>query len=485
MVPNSCYSLVDPTPVSKPRLIGWSDEMAERLGLERPQADSGGEQILAGNQITASMKPFAACYGGHQFGNWAGQLGDGRAIVLGELNDRQGGVWELQLKGAGPTPYSRHADGRAVLRSSLREFLASEAMYHLGVPTTRALALTLTGDLVNRDMFYDGNPKDEPGAITARMAPTFVRLGNFEILTAQRDTVALKQLADWTIIHHFKDIDVTAPNAYQLWFNRICSTTAELMVEWLRVGFVHGVMNTDNLSVLGLTIDYGPFGFLDDYDPAWTPNTTDLPGRRYCYGQQAPIAMWNLERMARAIAPLFKTPDDLRGGLELYVATYEKAFAKMMAGKLGLRKIEGEEDLKLITDLNALLQDLPMDMTIFFRSLAGGNWESGASAEMSGEHRASVNAWCDRLAARASADKMHEIDRLNLMNQMNPYIIPRNYLLYQVISGVEEGDLAPFEKLYSALKTPYDDNARTREYAGRAPEWAKNTPGSSTLSCSS
>lgn len=483
-VPKACYSLIDPEPVKAPQLIGWSEDMAARFGLDRSGAD-----ILGGNRLLPSMKPYAACYGGHQFGNWAGQLGDGRAITLGEMIDRQGQAWELQLKGAGPTPYSRHADGRAVLRSSLREFLASEAMYHLGVPTTRALSLVQTGETVSRDMFYDGNPRGEPGAITARMAPTFLRFGNYEIHAAREDFETLKTLVDWTIKYHFKDLDPSSPSAYFEWFRTMCVSTAQLMVEWLRVGFVHGVMNTDNMSVLGVTIDYGPFGFLDSYDPAWTPNTTDLPGRRYCYGQQAPVALWNLKCLAQALIPLFKNPDELNEGLEQFVKTYESAFLKMMAGKLGSRDLSDAEGLSLITDLNGLLQQQELDMTLFFRLLANARQAADLSdAFYSPPNPETINAlnlWLRQLQSRIEADNQPPEQRLAAMNRLNPRIIPRNYLLYKVIEEVERGDLSSFEKLYAALREPYNDKPAFDLFTVKRPDWARETPGSSTLSCSS
>jgi uncharacterized protein YdiU (UPF0061 family) len=483
-VHKACYSLVAPEPVSAPKLIGWSDDMGKRFGLKR-----SGEDILAGNKILPGMKPFAACYGGHQFGNWASQLGDGRALVLGELKDQAGELWELQLKGAGKTPYSRHADGRAVLRSSLREFLASEAMFHLGVPTTRALSLMLTGDTVERDMFYDGHSRAEPGAITTRMAPTFVRFGNFEIQAARDDFEILKTLADWTIKHHFKEIDLSSPQPYQDWFTTVCESTAKLMVEWLRVGFVHGVMNTDNMSILGLTIDYGPYGFLDAYDPAWTPNTTDLPGRRYCYGQQAPIALWNLRCLAFSLKSLVKNPEDFQNGLDRYVKVYESEFKKMMAGKLGLRDLEDQDGLSLIQELNELLLLEDVDMTIFFRKLAhtrqAGDLTEAFYAAPGAATLNALTLWLQRLQAHIERDKRPPQERRFIMNKHNPRIIPRNYLLYKVIEDVEKGDLTSFENLYSALRQPYNDEPAFDSLSVKRPDWARQTPGSSTLSCSS
>src|SRR4051794_25208103 len=275
-VHGASYTPVAPTPVAAPRLLAWSDDLAERLGLGRP--DAAMVEVLAGNRVLPGMQPYAARYGGHQFGHWAGQPGDGRAIPLGELLARDGTRHELQLKGAGPTPYSRTADGRAVLRSSLREFACSEAMHWLGVPTTRALSLVATGENVIRDMFYDGNPEPEPGAVVCRVAPSFVRFGNFQIHAAHQELDALRRLADYVIREHYPG------STYHDFFHELCRRTALLMVDWMRLGFVHGVMNTDNMSILGLTIDYGPYGWLEGYDPLWTPNTTDAQGRRYAYG---------------------------------------------------------------------------------------------------------------------------------------------------------------------------------------------------------
>ena len=251
-VPGVCYSRVEPTPVCDPHLLAWSDDFAAFLGLEKPGERGEAVDVLAGNLVTPTMKPFAARYGGHQFGNWAGQLGDGRAISLGEIEARDGTSWEIQLKGAGPTPYSRRADGRAVLRSSLREFLCSEAMHHLGVPTTRALSLVATGDSVVRDMFYDGNAQSEKGAIVARVAPTFIRLGNFELMSAMGEDDNLRDLADYTIRHHYPELGEPSNEVYFSWFEEICRRTAVMISHWMTVGFVHGVMNTDKPVDSGL-----------------------------------------------------------------------------------------------------------------------------------------------------------------------------------------------------------------------------------------
>ncbi len=348
-VQGALYSHVDPTSVAAPRLIAYSREVASLLGIDAGFiASPEFAQIFGGNTLLKGMQPYAANYGGHQFGNWAGQLGDGRAITLGETINAAGERWELQLKGAGPTPYSRSADGRAVLRSSVREFLCSEAMHHLGVPTTRALSLVATGESVMRDMFYDGHPQPEPGAIVCRVASSFIRFGNFELPAARGDITLLNRLVDFTIQRDFPEL--VAGNSERRraeWFAQVCERTARMVAHWMRVGFVHGVMNTDNMSILGLTIDYGPYGWIDDFDPDWTPNTTDAQGRRYRFGHQAQIAHWNLACLAGALAPVFTSEDPLHAGLQTYVDTFTAADRGNIAAKLGLAACL-DEDVELM-----------------------------------------------------------------------------------------------------------------------------------------
>lgn len=377
-VAGSCYSKVRPTPASAPKLLAYSPEMARTLGLSCNDCLTDHfTRLMSGNALLPGMKPYAMCYGGHQFGQWAGQLGDGRAINLGEVLTQTGQHWTLQLKGAGLTPYSRMADGLAVLRSSVREFLCSEAMFHLGIPTTRALSLTQTGSSVIRDMFYDGNPKEEPGAIVCRVAPSFIRFGSFEIFSARGEQDVLKQLADFTIRsdfpHLLKKTDQPNQTTYIHWFEEICRLTAGMIVHWQRVGFVHGVMNTDNMSILGLTIDYGPYGWLDTYDPDWTPNTTDRYQRRYRYGQQPDIALWNLLQLANAIYPLIDDAAPLQQALVLYQDSYKQGWQDTFAQKLGFKHHRNPKDTELIQQLLDLLAEQETDMTIFFRLLANVN----------------------------------------------------------------------------------------------------------------
>ena len=369
-VSGALFSRVNPTPVKAPTLLAYSREVAGLLGLEAADLESSqAAEILSGNQLLDGMQPYAANYGGHQFGHWAGQLGDGRAITLGETINAAGQRWELQLKGAGLTPYSRTADGRAVLRSSLREFLCSEAMHHLGVPTTRALSLVATGESVLRDMFYDGNPRREPGAIVCRVAPSFIRFGNFELPASRGELELLKQLVDFTIHRDFPELSSSGETRYADWFAQVCMRTAGMVAHWMRVGFVHGVMNTDNMSILGLTIDYGPYGWIDNFDFDWTPNTTDAQGRRYRFGQQAQIAYWNLTCLANALVPVFASVEPLNAGLQAFIDTYTQMEREHIAGKLGLQQCL-PEDVDLMNSLYALLQSAEVDMTLFFRALS-------------------------------------------------------------------------------------------------------------------
>ena len=500
-VHNACYSWVKPTPVSAPRLLAWSEDMGNLLGISRPAAVvSAAVEVLAGNRLLPGIRPFAACYGGHQFGQWAGQLGDGRAISLAEVISPAGQRWELQLKGAGPTPYSRRADGRAVLRSSLREFLCSEAMHHLGIPTTRALSLVTTGDGVVRDMFYDGNPQTEPGAIVCRVAPSFVRLGNFELFASRSEVETLRRLADYVMATHFPELGPpSSKESYAAWFAEVCRRTAVLIAHWMRVGFVHGVMNTDNLSILGLTIDYGPYGWLEPYDPAWTPNTTDESGRRYCYANQPRIGWWNLAQFGRALQPLLETTEAIEAGLAVYRTTFEQTYRHLMAAKLGLATLEDADDEKLLADLFALLQLVETDWTIFFRKLAHVPIEARSDAELleplraayyapdalTPRHEAQTADWLRRYLARIRRDPAEPAVRQARMRQANPKFVLRNYLAQQAIDAAEGGDPSLIESLLNVMRHPYDEQPQHDALAGKRPEWARHKPGCSALSCSS
>ena len=500
----ACYTRVAPMPMPEPRLLGWSDALASELGLLRPDAPvDASVEVLTGSRLLPGMQPYAARYGGHQFGHWAGQLGDGRAITLGELRAADSTIRELQLKGAGLTPYSRTADGRAVLRSSVREFLCSEAMHHLGVPTTRALSLSATGESVVRDMFYDGHPKAEPGAVVCRVSPSFVRFGNFEILAACEEDALLQRLADYVIDRHFPELGPPAVDRHARWFAEICRRTGLLLAHWMRVGFVHGVMNTDNMSILGLTIDYGPYGWLEGYDPAWTPNTTDAAGRRYCFGRQPQIALWNLARLAEALLPIIPDEKLLQDALGLYRDTYEAASRQMLADKLGLPGTAVPADDPLVESLFDVLQGSETDMTIFFRRLARvpvGEAARGLDdvalvaplldalyddRARSGAHLARLAGWLRSYGARVAHVGEAPDARTARMDMVNPKYVLRNYLAQQAIDALANGDDGMLRKLLQVLERPYDEQPEHEDLAVKRPEWARHRPGCSALSCSS
>lgn len=509
-VTGAIYSRVNPTPVKNPQLVAGAKEVAALIDLpESIFAQPEFAQVFGGNQLLAGMAPHACCYGGHQFGNWAGQLGDGRAINLGEVRNQQGEYWTLQLKGAGPTPYSRTADGLAVLRSSVREFLCSEAMFHLRVPTTRALSLITTGEWVRRDMFYDGNPQLESGAVVCRVAPSFTRFGNFEILSARGDVDLLKQLADFTIRTDFSHLlegesVVIDPDIYRQWFNEICISTAQLIAHWMRVGFVHGVMNTDNMSILGLTIDYGPYGWLEGYEPDWTPNTTDAQGRRYRYINQPRIALWNLAQLANAIYPLINDVEPLQQALENYRIEYERCAQRDMANKLGLSQFDPTRDQVLTENLLQVLQTAEIDMTIFYRTLAhlvlddihqytDQQWvdivRSAYYSDPDATAEAAMANWMRCYAQRLQQDYVlngnDDIQRRERMNAVNPKYVLRNYLAQQAIDKASEGDNSEVEKLLQILRKPYAEQPEHEAYFAKRPEWARHKAGCSMLSCSS
>lgn len=492
----ACYSRVIPRRSPAPVLAAWNDDIAATLGIScQEHTRQDWAEVLSGNHLLPGMEPFAMCYGGHQFGHWAGQLGDGRAINLGEVEGTDGSRLTLQLKGAGRTPYSRQGDGLAVLRSSLREFLCSEAMHHLGIPTTRALSLVLTGEQVIRDILYDGHPKPEPGAIVCRIAPSFIRFGNFEIYTARQDKKTLKTLLDYTICNNFPHLGPPSPEIYQRFFQEICTSTMELIVHWMRVGFVHGVLNTDNMSILGQTLDYGPYGWLEGFDPEWTPNTTDAGRRRYCYGKQPSIGLWNLTQLANAILPVTGNRQQLEESLQQAGNYFLQRWHETLAAKLGFATFTGKRDEQLFSELTALLQETETDMTLFFRNLAdstsgdpipvlGRAWYKPDEAA-GRDYRARLTRWLKQYQKRLDEEAQDTARRREAMNRVNPKYVLRNYLTQQAIDRAEKGDFSEIQELLAVMHHPYDEQPDKERFAEKRPEWARNKAGCSMLSCSS
>lgn len=493
---NACFSYVTPKPTSKPEMIHVSPEMVKSIGLSIADTKSKDFlEVFTGNTVLPNTKPYAMCYGGHQFGNWAGQLGDGRAINLCEI-ENHGKKWQLQLKGAGETPYSRSADGLAVLRSSVREYLCSEAMFHLGVPTTRALSIALSGDNVLRDVMYDGNPAHEKGAIVCRVAESFLRFGSYQIFAARQDVKTLKTLVDYTLKHHFSHLGEPTKATYIQFFKEVSDRTLQMIIHWQRVGFVHGVMNTDNMSILGLTIDYGPYGWLEGYDYGWTPNTTDREHKRYRYGNQPHIGLWNLVQLANALYPLINEAEPFELILNSYKAKFEKESLDMMRSKLGLQ-IADEQDQKLIDELEDILHLTETDMTIFFRNLANFKKDSDVKAielvkdafykpdEVVANILKRWTSWFTSYALRLKKESLNDYQRKSRMNGVNPKYVLRNYMAQLAIDEADKGSFDLIKELFQLLKKPYDEQPKYEKWFAKRPEWARHKVGCSMLSCSS
>ncbi|WP_291287417.1 protein adenylyltransferase SelO [Flavobacterium sp.] len=496
-VSNALFSYVDPTKPSNPKLIHASAEVAELVGISTAEIQSESFlNVFSGKEILPETRPYAMCYAGHQFGNWAGQLGDGRAINLTEVehNDES---FTLQLKGAGKTPYSRTADGLAVLRSSVREYLCAEAMFYLGVPTTRSLSLITSGDQVLRDILYNGNSAYEKGAIVCRVAPSFIRFGSFEMLTARNELQNLKQFVEYNIKHYFPEIKGEPKEQYLQFFKAVADTTREMILHWQRVGFVHGVMNTDNMSIHGITIDYGPYGWLENYDPNWTPNTTDSQYRRYRFGNQPQIAQWNLYQLANAIYPLINEAEPLEKILESFITDFDSDYKTMFLSKLGLFT-STETDSELITALENTLQLSETDMTIFFRNLS--NIQKSDSAEkaiekikdafyipeqISGTVLESWQNWFTAYLERLQTESLSDQERAEKMNTINPKYVLRNYMAQLAIDAADKEDYSLIDELYTLLQKPYDEQPEYQKWFAKRPDWARSKVGCSMLSCSS
>ena len=481
-VPGACWSRCSAEPMPEPILRLWNDDLSTTLG--HPAKDA---MVWTGGRPEPGMDPHAHRYGGHQFGSWAGQLGDGRALSLGHVRGEAGWT-EVQLKGAGRTPYSRRGDGRAVLRSSLREYLCSEAMHHLGVPTSRALALCTTGESVRRDMFYDGHPSLEPGAVVTRTAPSFVRFGSFQILAADGAETALRRLMAHVIETYEPEVtaEVGSDAAVVHWLTLVAQRTASMVSGWMQHGFVHGVMNTDNMSIHGITIDYGPFGWLEAHDPAWTPNTTDLPGRRYRYAAQPSVAAWNLARLLDAVSGVMQDAARLERVMEAYATRYATLRVEAWASRLGLGSWT-HEDETLVSEFQHVLHAMEMDGHRTLRALTDGATTSAELMEAGciygpNEEGDRLDAWLTRWLERCDGSP----DR-TAMQGSNPVFRVRNWVLQLAIDAAEAGDWTKAAALSERLKHPFDHRPEDEDawWSGPRPAWAMTRPGCSTLSCSS
>ena len=484
--PEVLFCFIKPAEFQNTNLIDFNENLSVEIGLGALEND---KDFLVAQNLPSNVRTYATAYAGHQFGNWAGQLGDGRAIYAGEIINENHQT-EIQWKGAGATPYSRHADGRAVLRSSIREYLMSEAMFHLGIPTTRALSISKTGEDVIRDIQYSGNPQKEQGAVVVRTAESFLRFGHFELLSARNQTDLLKQLADYTIENFYPEVNSeNNHNKYLDWFQAVCDRTLKMIIDWYRVGFVHGVMNTDNMSILGLTIDYGPFSMMDGYDLEFTPNTTDLPGKRYAFGKQGQISHWNLATLANAIFPLVNDADALEKILDNYGKKFWTDHDKMLANKFGLDEVL-QEDERFFTDWQQLMQDLNLDYTLFFQSLEKpvldikiDDFSNSFYRKLSESELSRLSNFIEKYQKRKHRNKISEQESLELMSKTNPKFILRNYLLFEAIQDAEQDNYERFFELKEALENPYEN--RFPQFNQKRPSKYDNQIGCSQLSCSS
>ncbi len=484
-LPGTFYTRLPPTPLPEPYFVAASPAAASLIGLAPDSLRLPSAVLpLAGSALFDGADPLAAVYAGHQFGVYVPQLGDGRALLLGAVRGADGQLWELQLKGSGRTPYSRMGDGRAVLRSSIREFLCSEAMHALGIPTTRALAITGSDYPVFRENV-------ETAAVVTRMAPSFVRFGSFEYFFWRQDHESLRRLADAVIDAFYPECRAAGQGAgpYLALLREVARRTARLIAGWQGVGFCHGVMNSDNMSILGLTIDYGPFGFLDGFDAGHVCNHSDTHGR-YAYDQQPAIAHWNLYCLGQALIPLTEDVDATRAACDAFVDEYAGAIDAVMHAKLGLATVE-PGDQALIARLMQLLHANRADWTLFWRGLsrlraAGPDPEADAAVRDLFADRAAFDAWAADYRARLRREASHDAERAARMNRVNPRIVLRNHLAEIAIrkargDGGKPRDFSEVERLLRALARPYDDDPEFDDYAAPPPDWASGL----VLSCSS
>ncbi|MET0982817.1 MAG: protein adenylyltransferase SelO [Telluria sp.] len=478
-LPPAFYTRLMPTPLPAPYFVAASSRAAALVGIE-PAALEQDDFVatFTGNRVPDGSEPLSAVYSGHQFGVWAGQLGDGRAILLGDLDGPEGRM-ELQLKGAGKTPYSRMGDGRAVLRSSIREFLCSEAMAALGIPTTRALVITGSNQRVMRENI-------ETASVVTRMAPSFVRFGSFEHWHSRDRAEELRLLADYVIDTFYPDLK-TAANPYQALLAEVTRRTARMIAGWQSVGFMHGVMNTDNMSILGLTLDYGPFGFMEAFDVNHICNHTDQGGR-YSYANQVAIGHWNCYALGNALLPLIDSVDAAQEALDVYMPEFERKLDELLHAKLGLARVE-EGDRALFDGLFTIMQASHVDFTLLFRRLGdlrrdapeAGHAASDAPLRDLFIDRAAFDDWAVRYRARLALEDRTDDARRSAMNGVNPKYVLRNYLAQQVIEQAQNGDYSGVRALLAVLEQPFDEHPAHEAWAALPPDWAAHLE----VSCSS
>jgi uncharacterized protein YdiU (UPF0061 family) len=474
-LPQTFHSRLNPTPMPAPYLVSFNTDAARLIDMDHGEAARADfAEHFIGNRLLSGSDPLAMLYAGHQFGHFVPQLGDGRAILLGEVKNRAGEGWEIQLKGAGTTPYSRSGDGRAVLRSSIREYLCSEAMHGLGIPTTRALCIVGSDQEVYRESI-------ESAAVVTRMAPSHVRFGSFEVFYYRNQHEPITQLADYVIACHFPRL-AEAQDKYPRFLKEVVTRTAKLMAKWQAVGFSHGVMNTDNMSILGLTFDYGPFGFMDSYNPAYVCNHSDHEGR-YAFDQQPHIGLWNLACLAQALTPIISV-GDANAALERYESIFSAHYLELMRDKLGLASVHADDEA-LVGGLLEIMHANQVDYTRLFRSLGDFNSAPGEdNAKLRDQFidRAAFDAWAETYRARLQMEQSVDAERKWRMDRVNPKYILRNYLAQVAIRKAEESrDFSEVERLLALLKRPFDEQPKMDSYAALPPDWARHVE----VSCSS
>lgn len=463
------YSALNPTPLDNARLLWHNRALAADLALDPQRFTGPGAGVWGGESLLPGMQPLAQVYSGHQFGVWAGQLGDGRGILLGEQRLADGRRYDWHLKGAGLTPYSRMGDGRAVVRSTIREALASEALHYLGIPTTRALTVVTSDTPVWRE-------QPERGAMLMRIADSHLRFGHFEHFYYRREPEKVRQLADYAIARHWPQL-AQESDRYLLMFRDVVARTGRLIARWQCVGFAHGVMNTDNMSLTGLTIDYGPYGFLDDYRPGFICNHSDWQGR-YAFDNQPAVGLWNLQRLGQALSPLVPAAQ-LNEALDGYQSALMDEYGRLMRGKLGMMTPQAGDN-QLLTDLLALMEKEGSDYTRTFRLLSDTQQHQAASP-LRDEFidRQAFDDWFSRYRARLAQDEVSDDTRRAAMRAANPALVLRNWLAQRAIERAEQDDASEFERLLAALSQPFDD--RDDDYVQRPPDWGKRLE----VSCSS